>query len=179
MSYFDEIRGAMALLAADHRTVFVGQSVRYESSSLFRTLQTEEGLPIVPMERRIELPVVEDFQAGICTGMALAGFIPVCIFGRMDFMLLAANQIINHLDKIPMMSDFRPKVIIRSAIGASHPFASGVQQSQDHTAALRLMLKTIEVIELNSKWDVLKGYERALRMEGSALVVERMDLYSE
>lgn len=177
-SYFDEVRKGMGILAADPRTLFVGQSVAYESNAMFRTLQEEDGTPIVQMNRRIELPVIEDFQMGLCIGMALEGYVPVSIYPRWDFLLLAANQLVNHLDKMPLTSSYRPKVIIRTSIGASHPFSSGAQQSQDHTAAFRLMLKTVEIIELNSRFDVVKGYRRALEMEGSCLIVERQDLYN-
>lgn len=177
-SYFDEVRRGMAHLAADSRTIFLGQSIRYESSAIFRTLETEDGTPIVPMDRRIELPVIEDFQMGLSIGMALRGYVPVSIFPRWDFLLLATNQLVNHLDKIPLMGDWKPKVIIRTTVGASHPFSSGIQQSGDYSAAFRLMLKTVEVIELNSRFDVLKGYQRALAMEGSCVLIERQDLFN-
>lgn len=178
-SYFDEIRMGMAHLVGDSRTIFVGQSVRYESNALYRTMQEEDGTPIVPISRRLELPVIEDFQLGLCTGMALQGFVPVSIFPRFDFLLLAINQLVNHLDKIQLMGDFNPKVIIRTTVGASHPFSSGVQQSGDYSAALRLMLKTVEVIELNSRFEVMNGYKRALAMNGSCIIVEKMNLYNE
>ena len=178
-SYFDEIRRSMAHLVSHPDTVFLGQSIVYESSAMFRTLCENDGTPIVPMDRRIELPVIEDFQMGLCTGMALQGFIPVCIFPRWDFLLLAANQLVNHLDKIQLTSEFNPKVIIRTTVGAAFPFSSGVQQSQNHTAAFRLMLKIIPIIELNSRFDVFKGYQRALSMGGSCIVVERQDLYND
>ena len=176
MTYFGELRRAMELLANNHKTVFLGQSVVWDSNAMFRTLRTESGINIVPMDRRIELPVIEDFQMGLSIGMALDGFIPVSLYPRWDFLLLAANQLVNHLDKI---TEFKPKVIIRTSVGSTHPFSSGVQQSQDHTAAFRLMLKRVEVIELNSKYDVVKGYQHALDIPGSSLLVERQDLYSE
>lgn len=182
MTYFDELRSAMLMLSSHEQTVFLGQSVRYDSNAMFRTLQTETGASIVPMSKRIELPVIEDFQMGLCIGMALQGYIPVSIFPRIDFLLLAANQLVNHLDKIPLTGGFRPAVIIRTAIGSSYPFDSGVQQSQDHTHAFKSMLQTVEVISLNSKFDVLKGYQRALERAqkgNSTLVIERQDLYRE
>lgn len=177
-TYFNEIRRAMGLLATDTRTLFVGQSVQYESNALYRTMQDDDGNLIVPMDRRIELPVIEDFQMGYCTGLALQGYVPVTIFPRWDFLLLAANQLVNHLDKLPLLG-WRPKMIIRTTVGASHPFSSGIQQSQDHTAAFRLMLKTIEIIELNSRFDVVKGYQHALDTEWPCVVVERQDLFND
>ncbi len=177
--YFDAIRDGHRLLVENPRTLFVGQSVRYEGHALFKTMQTEAGEPIVPFERRIELPVIEDFQMGYCTGLALAGFVPVSIFPRWDFLLLAANQLVNHLDKIPLVGDFRPKVIIRTTVGAKFPLNSGWQHTQDHTAAFRLMLKTVEILEINSKWDAMPAYRRAAQSDGSVLIVERQDLYNE
>lgn len=179
MNYFDSIREGQRLLASDPRTLFIGQSVRYEGHALFKTMQTEDGTPIVPFDRRIELPVIEDFQMGYCTGMALAGFVPVSIFPRWDFLLLAANQLVNHLDKIPLIGDFRPKVIIRTTVGARYPMDSGPQHTQDHTAAFRLMLKTIEILEINSKFDAIPAYRRALESAGSVLLVERQDNYND
>ena len=64
------------------------------------------------MGKRIEMPICEDFTVGFCTGLALEGYIPVCFIPRWDFLILAANQIINHLDKIPLLGGFKPKVII-------------------------------------------------------------------
>jgi len=177
MTYFDELRAAMAMLAADKRTLFVGQGVRYDNHALYWTLQDENANPIVPMEKRIELPVVEEFQMGYCTGLALAGFLPICIYPRWDFLLLAANQLVNHLDKIPYTT-FDAKVIIRVGVGATYPLNSGKQHTQNHTAAFRLMLETVEVIELNSKFDIAKGYAHALATPESCLIVERQDLYN-
>lgn len=179
MTYFEEVRKAMGLLAEQENVLFVGQSVCWDGHALFKSMQTEEGEPIVPMEKRLELPVIEDFQMGFCTGLALNGFLPVSIFPRWDFLLLAANQLVNHLDKIPLVGAFRPKVIVRTTVGARYPLNSGHQHTQDHTAAFRLMLKTVEVLEINSKFDVLPFYQKAIAADHSCVVVERQDLYNE
>jgi pyruvate/2-oxoglutarate/acetoin dehydrogenase E1 component len=99
----------------------------------------------------------------------LEGYIPVCVYPRIDFMLLACNQLVNHLDK---MEGFRPKVIIRTAVGSTKPLNPGPQHTQDHTEAFSLMLKNIPVFEF--KHGV---YEDALNLPGSVVVVERMERY--
>lgn len=170
-SYAEEVTRAMGYLAADPRTLFVGQAVRYDGQLLHKTLRD------VPMERRIEMPVIEDFQLGYCTGLALEGFIPVSIFPRWDFLLLAANQLVNHLDKIPLMSGFKPKVIIRTAVGDTTPLNPGPQHTQNHTAAFRRMLKTVQVIEVETPEQVRQGYKRALSLPQSCIVVEHMRMY--
>lgn len=161
----------MALLAGHPKTLFVGQSVRYGGQAMYPTFED------VPMEKRIEMPVVEDFQMGYCTGLALQGYLPVCIFPRMDFLLLALNQLVNHLDKIPAFSAYRPKVIIRTAVGATKPLNPGPQHTQDHTESLRLMLKTVDVVSLMEPGTVVQHYERALKSEKSVVMVEYREFY--
>ena len=65
LSYFDEITKAMTALARHPKTIFVGQAVKYGGQRAHATFAN------VPMEKRIEMPVCEDFQMGFCTGLAL------------------------------------------------------------------------------------------------------------
>ena len=172
-TYLTEIQEAMRMLASDPRTLFVGQAVRYSGQAMHQTLIH------VPMEKRIEMPVIEDFQAGFCTGLALEGYIPVCIFPRFDFLLCAANQIVNHLDKIPLMTDFRPKVILRTSVGATAPLNPGLQHTQDHTAAFAWMLNSISVRTVLSADTVKPQYAAALSSPESCLMVEHGELYND
>ena len=155
----------MLKLASIPETVFVGQSVRYDGAAIYASL---EG---VPMEKRIELPVIEDFQVGFCTGLALMGKVPVCIFPRMDFLVLGLNQLVNHLDKLPLFG-WNPKVILRTTVGQKKPLDAGPQHTQNHTEALQLMLKNVRVEEVCSAQEVEIEYERAIRFSGSTLIVE-------
>jgi pyruvate/2-oxoglutarate/acetoin dehydrogenase E1 component len=159
------INEAMLLLAEDPRTVFVGQGVVYGGIAMAASL---DG---VPMSKRVELPVIEDFQMGYCIGLALTGKVPICMFPRFDFVLLAANQLVNHLDKLPRFG-WHPKVIIRTAVGSRYPLDAGPQHTQDHTAAFRMMLQSVEV---RYCWDAEQAsivYAQALAAEGSTLIVE-------
>lgn len=155
----------MRMLAADPRTCFVGQSVLYDGAAIYDSLQG------VQKEKRIEMPVAEDFQAGFCIGLALTGRIPVCMFPRFDFMLLAANQIINHLDKLPLFG-WKPKVILRTTVGQKKPLDAGPQHTQDHTNAFRLMLFNVRVDQVHTPSQVTAAYERALEWPNSTLIVE-------
>ena len=155
----------MRWLAEDPRTVFVGQSMRYDGAAIYHSL---DG---VPMDKRIEMPVVEDFQLGYCTGLSLIGKLPICIYPRMDFMLLCMNQLVNHLDKLPMFG-WRPKVIIRTRVGQKKPLDAGPQHTQNHTFAFRQMLTTVDVVELRDARDVLPAYEMAARAKHSTIIVE-------
>ncbi len=169
-AYTDALRDAMGMLAEDEKTLFVGQSVIYPGQAAFKTFE------LVPMERRVEMPVVEDFQMGLCTGLSLEGYVPLSFYTRWDFMLLAAGQLVNHLDKLPLMG-WKPKVIIRVAIGRTKPLDPGPQHQGDYSYVFHSMLKTIKMLRLESAEDVMPGYMHALKRDGSTILIEKMELY--
>ncbi|MBM3233330.1 hypothetical protein FJZ18_04155 [Candidatus Pacearchaeota archaeon] len=171
--YFDELKKSMQFLAQDIRVIFVGQTVGYKGTAFFKTL---EG---ISETQRLELPVFEDVQMGMTIGLSFEGYIPVSFFPRMDFMVLGFNQLVNHLDKMEEMSSgqFKPKIIIRTAIGSVKPLFPGPQHCQDHVDALKLMLKNVDVIKLTRKEDVFPAYQKALTSEKSTIIVELPDLY--
>lgn len=177
MRYFDELKRSMNHLAADPRVVFLGQAVACPGTAMSNTL-TE-----VPKHQLLELPVDEDMQMGMANGLAIAGQIPVSIFPRWNFLILALNQIVNHLDKFALMSNgrYQPKVIIRTGIGSERPLHPQHQHVGDYTDALRLMCPRIEVIRLDEPHQIFPAYQHALdRTDGkSTLLVEYGDYYSE
>ena len=170
MSYRTELIRSMKYLSKNKKVIFLGQSVNYSGNAIFNTLND------VDSKKKIELPVFEDTQMGLSTGLALNGFIPVTCYPRFDFLILSLNQLVNHLDKIKEMSlgKLKAKVIIRTSIGARKPLDGGPQHTQDHTLALKKMLKNVEVIKLNKTEQIFKAYKKALnRRDGrSTLLVE-------
>lgn len=174
MSYKEELLKSMDLLASDPRTIIVGQNVKFGGTSMYHTFKQ------LPENQRLEVPVFEEVQAGLCTGLALEGFIPVCIYPRMDFMILAVNQIINHLDKMEEMSDgqFKPKVIIRACVGSIKPLMPGPQHSKNYTEAFKSMVTNIDVVELLNAEDIYPAYTKALNSDKSTILIEHSDLYN-
>lgn len=170
MSYIGELTKAMSLLGEQEDTLFVGQGVSYSGQRMFETFAG------VPDHKKIEMPVVENFQMGLCTGLSLMGFVPVSIFPRMDFLLLACDALVNHLDKLPMFG-WKPKVIIRVAVGSSEPFNPGPQHCQDHSEAFASMLKTVKVRLLHDAGMIISQYQQALERPESTLLVEYASEY--
>jgi pyruvate/2-oxoglutarate/acetoin dehydrogenase E1 component len=175
--YFDELKRSMEYLAADPRTLFLGQAVACAGTGMSNTLKG------VDPTKLIELPVDEDMQMGMTNGLAIAGHIPVSIFPRWNFLLLAISQIVSHLDKLPAYSNggYSPQVIIRTAIGSERPMHPQDQHIGDFTEAFRLMCTNIEVIRLDEPEEIFPAYEKALtRNDGkSTLLVEWGDYYNE
>ena len=177
LKYFDELKRSMEYLAEDPDTVFLGQAVACPGTAMSNTLKE------ISNDRKVELPVDEDMQMGMTNGLALQGKLPVSIFPRWNFILLATNQLVNHLDKISDMSDggYLPKVIIRTSIGSERPLHPGHQHIGDYTEAYRSMLHNVEVIRLEEPEEIYPAYEKAHnRMDGkSTILVEYGDFYNE
>ena len=169
--YFKELTKAMTWLSKQPKTLFVGQAVAYAGQAAFKSF---DG---VPENKRLELPVMEDFQMGFCTGLALEGIIPISFYPRFDFLLMACNQLINHLDKIPLISDYKPKMVIRTAVGSTKPLDPGPQHTQNYTRQFRQMMQTIPVFELHDEKSILKTYQAAFDYPGPVVVVEFMEKY--
>jgi pyruvate/2-oxoglutarate/acetoin dehydrogenase E1 component len=177
MKYFDELKRSMDWLGEKPNTLFLGQAVEYAGTGMTNTLKD------VNKSKLLEMPVNEDMQMGISLGMALNGTIPISIYPRWNFLVLAANQIVNHLDKIKIMSNggYTPKVIIRVGIGSQRPLHPQHQHIADFTAGFRAMCETIDIIRLEEPNQIFEAYQYAYnRTDGrSTILVEYGDYYNE
>jgi len=93
----------------------------------------------------------------------------------------ATNQLVNHVDKITMMSDYKPRIIIRTGIGSERPLHPQHQHVGDYTDAYRLLCPNIDIIRLEEPRHVYDAYCTAyLRRDGKAtILVEYGDYYNE
>lgn len=175
-AYRDELVRAMTYLAGRDDTVFIGQAVAVPGTAMFGTLDN------VDPGKRIEFPVEEDFQMGCTVGLALQGSLPISIYPRWNFLLLAVNQLVNHLDKLgELMGETPPKVIIRTGIGSERPMYPGPQHIGDFTAAFRLLAPHVNVVRLDEPDEIFPQYVAAAeRTDGvSTILVEWGDFYQE
>ena len=177
MKYFDELKRSMDYLASNKKTIFIGQAVEVPGTAMSNTLKD------INKRKLVELPVAEEMQMGMTIGLALNGDIPISIYPRWNFLILAMNQLVNHLDKISIMSNggFKIKTIIRTSIGSQRPLHPQHQHVGDFTDAIKKMCSSIEVIRLNEPRDIFPSYEKALnRNDGkNTLLVEYGDYYNE
>lgn len=163
----------MELLGQHPKTIFIGQAIAYKGTALTHQVKN------FPKEKLLELPVAEEFQAGVALGLALEGYIPVSMYPRMNFIILAMNQIVNHLDKWEAMSmgQSRPKVIMKAVVGSQYPLDPGHQHKANYAESFRSACTNIDVVELLYPEQIVPAYERALQSERSTLIIEHGDLY--
>ena len=177
LKYKSELIRSMKMLSKHKKTIFLGQSVKYSGNAIFNTLKN------IPDHKKIELPVFEDVQMGMSIGLSLNGFIPITCYPRFDFLVLAFNQMVNHLDKIQKMSNkqFQPKIIIRTSIGSKKPLDGGPQHTQDYTKIFKSILSEIEVIMLSNPKNIYQTYKNFIKKENkkSYLIIEHGDFYND
>ena len=99
-------------------------------------------------DRVFDTPLAEDAMTGLGIGMALAGLKPMHIHIRMDFLMLAMNQLINVASKMHYMfgGQVHVPLVIRAMIGKS--WGQGAQHSQAlhsffaHVPGLKVVMPT-------------------------------------
>ena len=164
MTVRDELNVAMKELAKNKKVVFLGENV-INSGRIYGTLID------VPLKQCIEMPVAENLIAGTAIGLAIAGWRPVCIFQRMDFMLIAADAIINHACLMPRISGDKLKlpIIFRTIKGnLNNKFFVGYQHSKDFTHVFSPYLDVVQVPKTHPR----DAYARAFEADTPTLVVE-------
>lgn len=169
ISYKDAIVQSMTELGKAG-AVFIGYNVGYGDA--MGTLKS------VPKQQKLETPVAENLMAGLAIGMSFEGFIPVLYYERHDFMLVASDAIINHIDKIERIShgEFKVPVIIRAVTADAGPFYSGITHSQDFTNMFRSAV-SFPVIDPITGSDVLAAVRGAKESGRPMMLIERKSRY--
>jgi pyruvate/2-oxoglutarate/acetoin dehydrogenase E1 component len=174
-TYKDALTNAMTFLGEQSDTVFIGQQTLYPGNPMSTTL----GL--VPKEKIIELPVMEDSQMGMSLGMAMTGDFVITFYPRWDFLVCATNQLVNHLDKIKLMSkdEFNPNIIIRLGKGSDDPIDPGHQHKGDYFTEYQSLCKNISFHNLLSYDTIEDTYNKAYQSGGIHVIVEYPQLYTQ
>lgn len=167
MSYFDELQKSMEWLGKQGDTIFIGQGLNYGGTFQSNTFKN------VPLEKKIELGVIENSQLGMSIGLSKTGFKVISVFPRWNFLVCAADQLLNHCDF------YNPNVIIRVGIGATKPIYAGFQHCGDFTSEFASMLKKVKAVKLDKIDNILKEYQQAYYRDGCTIIVEEMSRYNE
>jgi len=132
----------------------------------------------VSAEQKLETPVAENLMSGLAIGMSFEEFLPVLYFERHDFMMVAMDAIVNHIDKIERIShgEFKVPVIIRAVTADGGPFYSGITHSQDFTEVFKAAV-TFPIYDPKSGKEILEAFRNARDSKRPAMIVERKSRY--
>jgi pyruvate dehydrogenase E1 component alpha subunit len=169
ISYKDAIHESMVELG-ELGAIFIGYNVLKGDA-----MGTLKG---VPENQKLETPVAENLMAGLAIGMSFEGFLPVLYFERHDFMLVAMDAIVNHIDKIERIShgEFKVPVIIRAVTADAGPFYSGITHSQDLTEMLRTAVQ-FPIYDPKDGAEVITAFKNAILSGKPTAIIERKSRY--
>ncbi len=121
-------------------------------------------------------PLSEDAMTGVAVGMALAGLRPIHVHIRMDFLMLAMNQLVNVAAKSRYMSGGRVAVplVVRSMIGKS--WGQGAQHSQG-LYSFFMHVPGLKVVAPSTPHDAKGCLIAAVRDDNPVLYVEHRLLH--
>jgi pyruvate/2-oxoglutarate/acetoin dehydrogenase E1 component len=146
MNMGDAVRDGLIQAAVRHpEVIFLAEGVD-DPSSVYGTIA---GLAKhIGPERIIEMPVAENALTGVAIGAALMGKRPVLSFHRVEFALLAMEQIANNAAKTHYVSNGRHSVplVIRMVVGRG--WGQGPEHSQSleavfsHFPGLKVLMPT-------------------------------------
>jgi pyruvate/2-oxoglutarate/acetoin dehydrogenase E1 component len=114
-------------MALDERVIVLGQGIDDAKGMWGTTLRLQNKYG---HDRVFDTPLAEDGMTGVAIGAALAGLRPIHTHIRMDFLVLAMNQLVNIAAKARYMYGGSVKVplVVRAVIGRS--WGQGAQHSQ-------------------------------------------------
>jgi pyruvate/2-oxoglutarate/acetoin dehydrogenase E1 component len=126
--YSEALREGMeAAMTADERVYLMGLGVPDPKGIFGTTLGLQERFGA---SRVMDMPTAENGMTGVAIGSALVGMRPVMVHQRVDFVLLALDQIVNNAAKWHYMFGGRSSVplVIRLIVGRG--WGQGPQHSQ-------------------------------------------------
>jgi pyruvate/2-oxoglutarate/acetoin dehydrogenase E1 component len=146
LSYAQAIReGLEQAMTADHRVIVIGEGVPDPKAIFTTTAGLREKFGA---KRVFDMPLSENGLTGICIGAALCGMRPIMVHQRIDFALLAMDQLINNAAKWHYMFDGLASVplVVRMIVGRG--WGQGPQHSQSlhamfaHVPGLKVVMPT-------------------------------------
>lgn len=160
-------------LELDPRVYAMGQGIN-DPGGMFGS--TEDLYKKHGLERVFDVPLAEEATIGMAIGSAMAGLRPISIHNRPDFLLMAADQIINHAGKWSYMFAGQVPIplVIRTCIGRG--WGSAAQHSQ---ALQTLFVHTpgLKVVMPSSAYDAKGLFITAVADNNPVIFIEQRWLY--
>ncbi len=174
ISYTEAVREAADLeMARDNSVIVFGLDVD-DPKAIQGT--TKGLLQKYGPERVFGTPLSEDAMTGAAIGMALGGLRPIHVHIRMDFLLLAMNQLINVAAKSRYMygGKVHLPMVVRSMIGKS--WGQGAQHSQG-LYSFFMHVPGLKVVAPTTPYDAKGCLIHAIRDNNPVMYVEHRILH--
>lgn len=161
------------ILKKNKKVVCYGLGIN-DPKSIFGT--TKNLSKLFGKKRIFDVPISENSLTGVALGISLCGYIPIITHQRLDFFLLAMDQLVNNLAKWKFMFSSNKKctVIIRLIVGR------GWGQGPTHSQSLHnwfAHIPGIKVLTPSSAIDYRKLLIQSLNENGPIIIIEHRWLH--
>ena len=174
MTYQSALRQALdECLAADPAVILLGVGINDHIGVFGTTLGLLEKFG---PNRVLETPIVENALTGLALGLAVRGYRPVVNHIRVDFLLLAMDQIVNGIAPYSFGNNRNASaaVTMRAVVGR------GWGQGYQHSKSLHSMFAHIPGLEIYAPATVSEAYwsiRQAVSSSRPSIVIEHRWLY--
>ena len=169
LTYGDALARATQQAMEQNERVFIyGEGINDPGGFFGSTAGLKDALSEA---RCFDVPNSEEALAGFGVGAALMGLRPVFVNLRIEFLMLAMNQLVNHAARIPAMSGYQSTIplTVRAIVGKSWG------QAAQHASALHAMFANIPGLQVV----VPSGIEDAPGLLLSAIASEEPTIFIE
>jgi len=179
ISYSEAINEAIFQLMEQDSSVFVmGLGVDGSGAVFSTTAKVAREFP----ERVIGIPLAENSLTGVALGAAVAGMRPIFTHQRMDFLLIAMDQIVNHLAKweFMMAGKSNAPLTIRAIVGRA--VGGGWGQASQHAQSLQVLFSHIpglNVVMPYSAYDAKGLLISCVRSNHPVFFIEHRSIHKE
>jgi len=175
LSYTQAINEALAYcLATYSNTLLIGEGVPDPKGIFNSTLDLQKKFG---KHRVFDMPLAENGMTGVCIGAALTGLRPIMVHQRIDFALLAMDQLINNAAKWFFMFNGQSSVplVVRLIIGRG--WGQGPQHSQS-LQALFSHVPGLKVVMPVSAYDAKGMLITAIEDDNPVIFIEHRWLHN-
>ena len=131
MTFLQAINSALMRGLEHPKTLVLGQLVKYGLGGL--TAGVFDRFP----QQVITYPVCENLMHSSAMGLALAGYRPVVINERMDFLALAMDSLTNHIPVWPQRQAMKLPITVVAVVGKGK--GQGAQHSKNFTPWFKML----------------------------------------
>ncbi len=160
----------------------ISEEMKYDSSIFVIGVETKMFGSLDGLEKKygksrvITTPISEEATTGLVLGAAMTGLRPIQVHIRVDFMMLAINQIVNMISSASYGASEKIKVpiLIRAVVGR------GWGQGHQHSKSLHGLFAQIpglRVIMPTTPKDAKGMIKEAIRYNGPTISIEHRWLY--
>jgi len=174
ITFAEAIREALDfVMKNDRRVIVLGEGVDDPQGTFGTTLGLKDSYGA---KRVIDMPLAENAATGIAIGACLAGLLPIAVHQRMDFLLLAMDQIVNHAAKLSYMfgGKFCVPLTIRCTVGMAGGMAG---QHSQNLHALFTHIPGLKVVMPATAYDAKGLLLSSICDQNPVIFIENFHLY--